>query len=291
MVDTFKVSWVVGGGFDVDLTDVYVLKDGWEQQTSTCLLAFYSVVEEDGATFLTSKNGDVKIEVIKLKGADKTDQWSGTTRWGDSSSTVPEPTVFEVVVSSEVLSAYSNEANEVVFVARARLDSKWGEAEPNVTIDPVGMPPQSHAVNARTNKDWVKENAGKKIQGRLDWFSTPFTVVVKPDSFVTRDAGMGGVITPIKPGGGEGGKEDEGGGGEDEGDGEGTVPGGHYDGDGKEGGEEEGGVGGGWVVVVVLLLGGAAAAFLLYRRSQKRGVRGSQAVAPDYEMVGTKHPV
>ena len=64
----------------------------------------------------------------------------------------------------------------IVVLAIARVDQDWGsqleQAKPQI-------PPQSHIVNARTNTSWYHESAGKIIQGRLDWFSTPLTVVLR----------------------------------------------------------------------------------------------------------------
>ncbi|GKY92532.1 hypothetical protein MPSEU_000223500 [Mayamaea pseudoterrestris] len=65
--------------------------------------------------------------------------------------------------------------DKLVVLAIARVDQNWGsqieQANPS-------LPPQSHIVNARTNSSWYHESAGKIIQGRLDWFSGPLTVML-----------------------------------------------------------------------------------------------------------------
>jgi hypothetical protein len=65
--------------------------------------------------------------------------------------------------------------DQLVVIASARVDQSWTKLRSNVK--PL-MDPQSHIVNARTNPDWYHESAGKKIIGRLDWFSIPLTVVI-----------------------------------------------------------------------------------------------------------------
>jgi hypothetical protein len=66
--------------------------------------------------------------------------------------------------------------DRLVVLASARVDQQWASMRSNVA--PQGMGPQSHVVNARTNKDWYHTSSGKRIQGRLDWLSTPLTVVI-----------------------------------------------------------------------------------------------------------------
>lgn len=60
-------------------------------------------------------------------------------------------------------------------IVRARVDQTWNSAPDNTV--PIGFAPQSHLVNARTNPNWTMRNAGKMVQGRLDWFSEPMNVV------------------------------------------------------------------------------------------------------------------
>jgi hypothetical protein len=292
---TFKLSWVAGGGFDVDKTDLFVVKHGWEQVSATCAINFYEVVDDNGVTKLVSKDGTNSIEVIRIKDADKVSEWSGKTRWGvDSGATVPAPTTFEVSISAAALSAYSNSDNEVVFIARAQMDKSWAESHAGVVIDPINTAPQSHVVNARTNKEWVKENAGKKVQGRLDWFSTPLTVVVRPGDVATADVGIARAVSSEDGGSGTddntppvNGNDDAGGddGGTDDG-----AGGGHFGND-DIGGVDDGSGGAGTFVTFVLVFGACIGGFVMWKKRRQHrtnahngGLRGADGL-PSYEMV------
>lgn len=65
--------------------------------------------------------------------------------------------------------------DELVVMASARVDQDW-TVIPSKARPKSG--PQSHVVNARTNADWHHESADKHIVGRLDWFSSPVTIVI-----------------------------------------------------------------------------------------------------------------
>jgi hypothetical protein len=65
--------------------------------------------------------------------------------------------------------------DQLVVLASARVDQDWANDRSN--IEPKGGP-QSHVVNARTNPHWHHESAGKHVTGRLDWFSSPVTIVI-----------------------------------------------------------------------------------------------------------------
>lgn len=64
----------------------------------------------------------------------------------------------------------------IAVVASARVDQSWATMAQNAS--PVGLFPQSHIVNARTNPNWFHESNGYIIQGRLDWFSIPLTIFI-----------------------------------------------------------------------------------------------------------------
>ncbi len=65
-------------------------------------------------------------------------------------------------------------------MASARVDQDWTK----LPVDPVGpnVFPQSHMANARNDPNWIHESAGKKIQGRLSWFSRPVAIVLESDT-------------------------------------------------------------------------------------------------------------
>jgi hypothetical protein len=80
-------------------------------------------------------------------------------------------TVFQASLD---LSGFAS-GDSIVVVAAAKVDSKWGDAEP-AALPRVG--PQSHIVNARTNPNWLSRNNKKVIKGRTYWFSDPLTLTI-----------------------------------------------------------------------------------------------------------------
>ena len=65
--------------------------------------------------------------------------------------------------------------DKLVVIASARVDQQWATTRSNVKPN---LGPQSHIVNARTNKRWHHESNGKSIRGRLNWYSAPLTIVI-----------------------------------------------------------------------------------------------------------------
>lgn len=86
----------------------------------------------------------------------------------------------ETTVFQGVLDLSDFQPGEVLVVwASARVDQSW--ADPGAQAYPLVVP-QSHIVNVRTNPDWFHTNhKGDVVQGRLDWFSPPLSIVV-PES-------------------------------------------------------------------------------------------------------------
>lgn len=68
------------------------------------------------------------------------------------------------------------EAGEYIIIAQAVVDAEWGETPLNST--PKNIEPQSHVVQARTNTEWRKSNNNFMVQGQVNWFSSPFLLVV-----------------------------------------------------------------------------------------------------------------
>ncbi|GMH48803.1 hypothetical protein TL16_g00378 [Triparma laevis f. inornata] len=64
------------------------------------------------------------------------------------------------------------ESSVVIFT---RVDKSWGE-EDRANFEPKNIGPQSHYVNARTNAEYEKVHAGKKVVGRIWWPSNPINV-------------------------------------------------------------------------------------------------------------------
>jgi len=157
-----EVEWTVGGGFTVDETRL--LYGRWDDIPTSI----------DGSTQLTDE--DLAKIASKTKSVDAA-SGGGRTQWhsdGAHPGTGTYPTLGPTFRATIDTSSYSV-GDEIAVYAVARLDSSWTHQPGNVK--PQG-PPQSHAVNARTNPEWRHENAGKVIQGRLFWYSIPLTLVV-----------------------------------------------------------------------------------------------------------------
>jgi len=173
-----KVSWTVGGSFDIDATELIV--GTWDALPTNLANA------NDGAypSHETMDSID-KFTVLRPSNIDGKGDGSieGRSRWHEdgphptkssSGDIVINPT-FEATIDA---SAYSQGTNLAIF-ARAKVDKKWlTPASDNV--GPNGMGPVSHIVNARGNPSYLAANAGKEIRGRRDdwWYSDPMTVVV-----------------------------------------------------------------------------------------------------------------
>ena len=68
--------------------------------------------------------------------------------------------------------------------AVAQLDKKW-KNDMDKPLPTPNWPPQSHLVNARTRTDWYHENDNKIIQGQMQYFSQPITLVIGKSKSVT----------------------------------------------------------------------------------------------------------
>jgi len=162
-----NMEWIVGGGFTIDSTSLFYAKwtelppgfDGVSQPSAAAIQAFY-----------------ISDNTHEAPGG------RGKTRW----DTVDDP----YIRGPDFTSAFDvfdfKEGDEIAVFAVAQLDKKWkndildGSPNPNV-------PPQSHLVNARTSMDWYHENDDKIIEGRLQYFSTPLTLVIGPPKSVTHE--------------------------------------------------------------------------------------------------------
>lgn len=165
------VRWTVGGSFTIDSTELWYAKwDDVPREVLNCLdqpkrsdiekyfsKAQITRLESNSGTGFFSKNGPSPIAVPS----------------GEMSQ-VREALgpVFEASID---LSEESMTNEKLVVVASARVDQSWTNQPADHKPE---VPPQSHIVNARTNPEWHHESAGKIIEGRLDWFSAPLTIVV-----------------------------------------------------------------------------------------------------------------
>lgn len=159
-----ELRWTVGGAFAIDSTELWYAK--WDDVPA-------DVLDCNG---IMPSRADIEKYFAKstMNGAT-----SGT---GFFSKEGPAPLdskqraealgpVFEA--SMDVSGFQSND--KIVVVAGAVVDQHWKSVPKDYAPK---VPPQSHVVNARTNPDWHHESAGKIVQGRVDWYSLPLTVVV-----------------------------------------------------------------------------------------------------------------
>jgi hypothetical protein len=157
------IEWTIGGAMTVDLTELWFAKwddvvDEVECWTQPSNISRFQRADTffDGATNGTSQ--------FSVQGPHPTPEESRT---GVAPSKGP---LFRATISIDGF----KKSDRLMIMASARVDQSWNQVKPNVAPE---MPPQSHVVNARTNPDWHHESSGKHINGRLDWFSVPLTVV------------------------------------------------------------------------------------------------------------------
>ena len=150
------VQWTVGGAFTVDDTALYYAK--WDERLEALLTC----------------NGGQPVSTTQLEGllkkATPIGATSGTTYFHKAGATPPFAASFEI---DDAVAG-----DRLVVVARSKVDQSWGTAPPG--SEPPNLPPQSHVVNARTNPDWHHQGPnGAVIQGRVDWYSQPVTIVLQ----------------------------------------------------------------------------------------------------------------
>jgi hypothetical protein len=144
------IRWTVGGALTVNQTQLYYAK--WDAAL-------------EGA--LNCKDQPVDIESMLLS-ATPISTTFGTTRFSRNGATSP----FSASIDISNFAA----GDKIAVLASARVDQDWGTKSDGILPD---VPPQSHMANVRTNPYWRHEKPdGKIIQGRVDWFSMPLTVVL-----------------------------------------------------------------------------------------------------------------
>jgi len=159
--ESVDIEWTVGGGLTIKNTKLWYAKlddvsdnvKCWTQPTST------QGLERAGNSF--SGTGFFSIQ--------------GSNPGPEGSITGVEPT-FGPLFRASVPLQNLIEGDKILVLASAKVDPDWKEA-PSFLFKP-DLPPQSHVVNARTNPNYFHETNGKKIQGRVNWFSIPLTVVI-----------------------------------------------------------------------------------------------------------------
>ena len=165
------VRWTVGGSFTIDSTTLYYAK--WNEVPEDVLNCIDQPNKSDIEKYFK------KGEITRI-GAD-----SGTGFFSKSGPAPiaipsgdmnhPKETFGPIFEASIDVSEEFATHEKVVVIASAQVDQSWKNQPDDFQPD---VSPQSHVVNARINEEWHHESAGKIIDGRLDWFSAPLTMVV-----------------------------------------------------------------------------------------------------------------
>ena len=158
------VQLTVGGAMTIDETSVHYGR--WQD------------VSDDAASCMSQPSAAVSLlQGEMLTSSSGTGYYSsaGAAPGGQAAFAETLGPVFEARIN---LSQYVP-GDEIVVMARARVDSSWLTQPPKSQPISPSVPPQSHMANARTNPAWYHQNMnGHIVQGRVDWYTTvPLTIV------------------------------------------------------------------------------------------------------------------
>jgi hypothetical protein len=174
-----KVSWTVGGAFDVDDTELVV--GLWDSLMSKNLADV-----EDGAY-----PSSMTLEVINSNEfrVARPPNTAGRTRWHvdgpdpttSSSSNSTDDASINPTFEATIDTSNYPPGSKLAVIARAKVDKGWLQQSENV--GPSDLGPSSHIVNARRNPSYLALNAGKVIRGKVDdwWYSNPITILLGSD--------------------------------------------------------------------------------------------------------------
>mmetsp|Transcript_7545 Transcript_7545/g.22036 ORF Transcript_7545/g.22036 Transcript_7545/m.22036 type:complete len:786 (-) Transcript_7545:2991-5348(-) len=161
---TVDIEWTVGGAMAIDNTELWYAK--WDDILS----------EGSDACWTQPDNTDLLQRVETA---------SANTGFGFFSDQGPLPRPEESATGIRMTNGplfratipldKFKKGEKVMVMASARVDQSWKNQPANIK---PSVPPQSHVVNARTDPEYHHESNGKHIQGRLDWFSVPITIVI-----------------------------------------------------------------------------------------------------------------
>lgn len=169
------IEWTIGGAMTVDLTELWVAK--WDD-----------VAEEVDCWTQPSKIAGFQLAQSFFHGATNgTGQFSvqGPHPTPEESRTGVAPSKGPLFRATIPIQGFK-QSDKLMVIVSARVDQSWIQLPSDIA---PYVNPQSHVVNARTNPDWHHESNGKHVDGRLDWFSVPLTVVFGDfkDSVGTQD--------------------------------------------------------------------------------------------------------
>jgi hypothetical protein len=150
------VQWTVGGALTVDETKVWYAK--------------WSDVPSDKLDCMFQPDMD-NVQALFKEGT----PISATAGYGRFNMAQASQPPFSASLD---ITGFST-GDRLVVIASAKVDQNWVTTQVDDVQPP--LPPQSHIVNVRTNSSWHHEIEGKHIHGRLHWFSTPLTIVLRDD--------------------------------------------------------------------------------------------------------------
>jgi hypothetical protein len=164
------IAWTVGGGITVDNTKLV-----------------YGKLDDNTQIVIDPEDKDFDLGAFSEQVSTVS---SGPTRWQSKWQTSFEglpsgwedqgqPLYFASIDTSQL-----NPGDKIIAYAVASFDQNWKQV-PN-KAEPENIKPLSHVVNARTNPEWRHENAGKIIQGKIDFVSLPMVLIIgnEDDGFV-----------------------------------------------------------------------------------------------------------
>lgn len=162
--DKVDIEWTVGGAMTIDNTELWYAK--WDDVVSEREDSCWT--QPDSTDFLQRAGGAAPSSgsgFFSVQGSQPRPEESAT---GIRMTNGP---LFRASIPLEKF----QEGDKVMIMASARVDQSWKNQPENVL---PSILPQSHIVNARTDPNYHHKSNGKHIQGRLDWFSVPITVVI-----------------------------------------------------------------------------------------------------------------
>ncbi len=170
-----EVEWTVGGGFN--FSDVGIWYAKWDS------------FSEDELDCLFQPDLDVRSDPRFQKGQLTAEEGYASDHGNGAFSPLgPRPQLSKSRSENSrkmgpSFRAWLNlndcvQGDQLVIIAGAKVDQEWARSPVHFAYGP-SVVPQSHLINARTNAGWHHEiENGKTIRGRLDWYSTPVTIVL-----------------------------------------------------------------------------------------------------------------
>ena len=178
-----NIQFTVGGAMSINQVDIWYAK--WDDVPVDQLDCISQPSGTDGfqkGTILGAVNGTGFFSR------------AGSHPRPDTGSELTDATTGPIFKAKITVPSGVKTLDQLVILASARVDQDWANGRPNTEPN---VKPQSHVVNARTNPDWHHESADKHVKGRLDWFSSPVTIVIGDFSESLGTHGGGGLVKTV----------------------------------------------------------------------------------------------